>query len=177
MWYPRAGTLGGCTAHNALIFVYPSQTDWNQLADLTADASWRAPAMRKYFQRVENCRHRPFERFWQRLAIDPSRHGWSGWLPTEKAVPEEAIADPQVRRIIAESVSEIVTEFGAPSISRLESLGDPNDWRNVDREEVGDRHRPRPRSRGVERDRRALPPGDGRAPGGRGRATDSRCGP
>jgi choline dehydrogenase-like flavoprotein len=142
VWYPRAGTLGGCTAHNALIFVYPSQTDWNQLADLTGDASWRAPAMRKYFQRIENCRHRPLERFWRRLGIDPSRHGWSGWLPAEKAVPEEAIADPQIRRVIAESVSEIVKEFGAPSINRLESLGDPNDWRNVDREEAGARYTP-----------------------------------
>src|SRR6185437_9383741 len=23
IWYPRAGTLGGCTAHNAMITVYP----------------------------------------------------------------------------------------------------------------------------------------------------------
>ena len=32
--YPRAGTLGGCTAHNAMIFVYPHNADWNQIADL-----------------------------------------------------------------------------------------------------------------------------------------------
>ncbi|MGE3513398.1 MAG: NAD(P)-binding protein, partial [Vicinamibacterales bacterium] len=30
--YPRAGTLGGCTAHNAMIFVYPHNADWNQIA-------------------------------------------------------------------------------------------------------------------------------------------------
>ena len=35
--YPRAGTLGGCTAHNAMIFVYPHNSDWDQLADLTGD--------------------------------------------------------------------------------------------------------------------------------------------
>ena len=34
--YPRAGTLGGCTAHNAMILVYPHNADWNQLADLPA---------------------------------------------------------------------------------------------------------------------------------------------
>jgi choline dehydrogenase-like flavoprotein len=28
VWYPRAGTLGGCTSHNAMIFVYPSNQDW-----------------------------------------------------------------------------------------------------------------------------------------------------
>ena len=44
VWYPRAGTLGGCTAHNAMIFVYPSNTDWDLIADLTGDASWRSPA-------------------------------------------------------------------------------------------------------------------------------------
>ncbi len=38
------------------------------------------------------------------FGLDPSRHGWSGWLPTEKAAPEEAIADDQVRAVIAQSV-------------------------------------------------------------------------
>ena len=30
--YPRAGTLGGCTAHNAMIFVYPHDSDWDGIA-------------------------------------------------------------------------------------------------------------------------------------------------
>ena len=72
VWYPRAGTLGGCTAHNAMILVYPSNSDWDQLADLTGDPSWRSPAMWKYFQRIENCRHRPFERFWHSVVIHPA---------------------------------------------------------------------------------------------------------
>ena len=53
--YPRAGTLGGCTAHNAMILVYPHNADWNQLADLTGDPSWRAEKMRDYFERLEHC--------------------------------------------------------------------------------------------------------------------------
>ena len=51
--YPRAGTLGGCTAHNAMILIYPHNADWNQLADLTGDSSWRAEKMRAYFERIE----------------------------------------------------------------------------------------------------------------------------
>src|SRR5687767_11128045 len=51
--YPRAGTLGGCTAHNAMILVCPHDSDWNQLADLTGDRSWRAEEMWKYFERLE----------------------------------------------------------------------------------------------------------------------------
>ena len=86
VWYPRAGTLGGCTAHNALILTCPSNSDWDQIADLTGDISWRSSAMWKYFQRIENCRYRPVRRFWQKFGIDPSRHGWSGWLSDGKGV-------------------------------------------------------------------------------------------
>ncbi len=35
--YPRAGTLGGCTAHNAMIMVYPHNADWDRIADITGD--------------------------------------------------------------------------------------------------------------------------------------------
>lgn len=46
--YPRAGTLGGCTAHNAMILVYPHNADWDGIAQLTGDPSWNARAMRRY---------------------------------------------------------------------------------------------------------------------------------
>jgi len=36
--YPRAGTLGGCTAHNAMITVYPHNADWDAIEALTGDA-------------------------------------------------------------------------------------------------------------------------------------------
>ena len=37
--YPRSGTLGGCTAHNAMITVYPHNSDWDYIATITGDAS------------------------------------------------------------------------------------------------------------------------------------------
>jgi len=49
--YPRAGTLGGCTAHNALITVYPSNSDWDRIAEITGDDSWNAASMRKYYEK------------------------------------------------------------------------------------------------------------------------------
>src|SRR5271170_5486354 len=85
--YPRAGTLGGCTAHNAMIMVYPHDADWDGIAELTADSSWSADNMRRYFQRLENCHHRPLSRWLSKLGINPTRHGYRGWLHTEKAVP------------------------------------------------------------------------------------------
>ena len=39
--YPRAGTFGGCTTHNALISVTPQESDWKHLQNVTGDASVR----------------------------------------------------------------------------------------------------------------------------------------
>src|SRR5258708_32540168 len=63
--YPRASALGGCTAHNAMIFMYPHDSDWDEIATLAGDRSWSAKNMRRYFHRLENCRHRPL---WRLLA-------------------------------------------------------------------------------------------------------------
>jgi len=52
VWYPRAGTLGGCTEHSYLIDFYPSNSDWDNIAKLTGDPSWNAANMRQYFERV-----------------------------------------------------------------------------------------------------------------------------
>ncbi len=99
--YPRAGTLGGCTAHNAMILMYPHNSDWDMLARLTGDASWGAAAMRRHFVKLENCRHRPVYRWLAKVGIDPTRHGWSGWLRTEQAVPRTAFFDRALLRMIA----------------------------------------------------------------------------
>ena len=105
--YPRASTLGGCTAHNAMILMVPHDSDWNGIAELTGDPSWRAEAMRRYFQRIENCRYRPL---WRLLAgltgglFDPTGHGWRGWLPAEKPLPPRAFADHPLMCVIRNAV-------------------------------------------------------------------------
>ena len=144
--YPRAGTLGGCTAHNAMIMVYPHNEDWDGIAELTRDESWRADRMRAYFERLEDCRHRPLARFFGRLGINPSRHGWGGWLSTEKAVPLAALAgDPDLIQVIQESALRAFAEVGSP-IEALRGLtdsrADPNDWRMVSDRAVGIRYTP-----------------------------------
>src|SRR6185295_16380746 len=40
IFYPRAGALGGCTVHNAMITVCPHNSDWDHIATLTGDPSW-----------------------------------------------------------------------------------------------------------------------------------------
>ena len=85
--YPRTGTLGGCTAHNALIAVYPHQSDFDHIASLTGDNSWSPENMRKYFTRLEKNGY---------LLPGAKGHGEDGWLSTETAPLSLVLEDPQL---------------------------------------------------------------------------------
>jgi choline dehydrogenase len=71
--YPRVGSLGGCTSHNALITILPYNSDWEKIQRITGDASWAPSNMRKYYQRLERSRYLP---------SSVAGHGFSGWLET-----------------------------------------------------------------------------------------------
>lgn len=144
--YPRAGCLGGCTAHNAMITVYPHNADWDEVAEITGDDSWRADNMRKYFERMENCQHRLKYRLLAKLGINPSRHGWNGWHQTEAALPLDALKKD---KILVKSLIDSVKAAKAklPDLfQRLkwfaEGLADPNDWRLVQENATGLRYPP-----------------------------------
>jgi choline dehydrogenase-like flavoprotein len=143
--YPRAGTLGGCTAHNAMILVYPHNADWDGIAQLTGDQSWSADNMRRYFTRLENCHYRPLERALAAVGPNPSRHGWHGWLQSEIAIPKAAVKDFGLVQVLLDSAHEAFDDIGQP-IERLldlvESKADPNDWRLVTENAVGVRYTP-----------------------------------
>ena len=127
--YPRAAALGGCTAHNAMIFMQPHDSDWNHIAQLTGDPSWRASNMRRYARRVEACRHRPVWRALRRIGIDPSGHGWDGWLHTERSVPLGALGDDEMVGMVSDSARTFVRSLPHPLLSALHWLrgsGDPN---------------------------------------------------
>ena len=143
--YPRAGTLGGCTAHNAMILVYPHNADWDGIARMTGDQSWDADNMRRYFMRLENCHYRPLERALAAAGPNPSRHGWHGWLQSEIAIPKAAVRDFGLVQVLLESAHEAFDDIGQP-IERLldlvEAKADPNDWRLVTENAVGVRYTP-----------------------------------
>jgi choline dehydrogenase-like flavoprotein len=144
--YPRAGALGGCTAHNALILVYPHNADWDHIADITGDDSWRAKSMRRYFQRLENCRHRwPYRLLYRLTRWNPTRHGFDGWLSIEKAIPQAALEAGDVIGIVVKSAWREFWEQ-AHWLQRLiwlfKSQGDPNDWRLVKKNAVGPHYAP-----------------------------------
>jgi choline dehydrogenase len=145
IYFPRAGTLGGCTAHNALLFVYPSNSDWNRIAEITEDASWRAGKMRHYFERLENCRYRQVWRLLHKVLpfLNPTRHGFRGWLSTEEADVKLALQDNELFGILKKAALRNL--FGRHWFQRLISVrywlarltaflftaGDPNTWWTV----------------------------------------------
>jgi choline dehydrogenase-like flavoprotein len=144
--YPRAGALGGCTSHNAMILVYPHNQDWDDIADLTGDPSWRAENMRRYFERLEDCRHRPPYRWVKKiLGLNPTRHGFSGWLTTERRDPRLALGDRDMMDMIKGSALKAFKEMGDPLTQvrwSIKSQHDPNDWRLVQSNSFGVRYTP-----------------------------------
>ena len=105
--YPRSSGIGGCTGHFAMIIVRPNDCDWNRIAQITGDSSWRAENMQGYFGRIENClyyaTYRGFLRkallvydalMWlaglinPRWQLDPGGHGYRGWQKTSFIDPE-----------------------------------------------------------------------------------------
>jgi choline dehydrogenase len=145
--YPRAGTLGGCTAHNAMIMVYPHNDDWRFIEELTGDSSWAPKKMRKYFQRLENCHHRTIWRWLYNLTrINPTRHGFRGWLNTEVAIPKAAVEDEDIDKFLINTIAACEDTIGTPLVERLRwtilGKGDPNDWRLVEGNSTGIRYPP-----------------------------------
>ena len=71
IYYPRTGTLGGCGNHNAMNLALPPDADWDIIANLTGDDSWRPDRMRAYYEQIEHSDY---------VAAGTPGHGFDGWL-------------------------------------------------------------------------------------------------
>ncbi|HYO91802.1 MAG TPA: GMC family oxidoreductase N-terminal domain-containing protein, partial [Pyrinomonadaceae bacterium] len=148
VWYPRAGALGGCTTHNAMITVTPQDCDWDYIAKITGDDSWRAENMHRYFSRLEDCHYRPrpgslkyileglrwsvyallkFRKDWRDWSHG---HGFSGWLKTSEADPRLVLKDWAIVNLLKKALKvSLKSRLGNPVVSLFTKL-DPNDLRN-----------------------------------------------
>jgi choline dehydrogenase len=148
VFYPRAGTLGGCTAHNAMITVIPQQSDWDGIAAMTGDDSWRSGKMRGYFERLERCTYvgkradSEFIRIWNDVRSlllkllgkkdvpNPGKHGLNGWLST--SAPDFLIGvEDRELMVMTMLAAETAGGFGSilakTGFMRLLGSMDPND--------------------------------------------------
>jgi choline dehydrogenase len=154
IWYPRAGTLGGCTAHNAMITVTPQNCDWDYIAELTGDASWRAENMNRYFTRLENCHYVPKPGslkyylkglFWSAVGLWHGRkdwrdwrhgHGFDGWLTTGEADPRLVSKDWKIVFLLAKALRRTLKGRLGNALLSIVTRLDPNDQRsNIDMRE------------------------------------------
>ena len=162
--YPRCGTVGGCTAHNAMITIYPHTSDWERLAEATQDPSWGPEPMRRYFERVERCtytnrwgQYTPnpilalLAMLWVRLLAvlyrligrrppdprNPGRHGFNGWLTTSSADPSLLFEDPQLIGLVLVAVKAALFGRIGRLFKGVMTAFDPNDWRNVRKNREG----------------------------------------
>ncbi len=135
VFYPRATGLGGCTIHNAMIFMYPDNSDWDHLANITSDKSWNSTNMRRYFQRMEANQYyqkpRVTRSIWSRLNLE--RMGFNGWMATEQTSPKILLKDKKFLKIFFSAlkeeglINEIADVLGEGKNIKL----DPNTWSYV----------------------------------------------
>ncbi|EMT74434.1 Choline dehydrogenase [Fusarium odoratissimum] len=94
--YPRAGTLGGCTRHNALITIAAHDSDWSYIASLTGDDSWSPDNMRSYFEKLEKNMYLPSSII---------GHGFNGWLGTSLTSLSLVVEDQKLLSLIISAAS------------------------------------------------------------------------
>lgn len=111
--YPRAGTLGGCVTHNALIWITPHASDWDNIATITGDYSWSADNMTQYLNKVYE------------------------WLPTEPTDPTILLEDLKLTQHLAGGAA--VMGVGPDPLNAVTGLAgtllvDPNSQTNPARD-------------------------------------------
>jgi choline dehydrogenase len=181
IFYPRAGTLGGCTAHYAMIFVAPHNSDWEHIEQMTGDRSWAPRRMRRYFERIEDCGY--VDEPWTGL-LNFARHGYRGWLPTSISDPALLFRDGVLTQLVIAAlqtcidngvwgikslrsrIGSLIASFSRPGGWRgslplrllhwVEDLLDPNDWDRVKRNLEGPAFVPLAVGSGVRRGTREL---------------------
>ncbi|WP_412075180.1 GMC family oxidoreductase (plasmid) [Streptomyces xanthophaeus] len=108
--YPRSATLGGCTAHNAAILMYPEHSDWAYIRDLTGDAGWDPKTM--------------WDTHWRKVL---------SWQPAERPSPVLALRDAFLDKLSLAAATEPLPAGNVASAFDL----DVNSKSNVDRSAQG----------------------------------------
>ncbi|HET7435487.1 MAG TPA: GMC family oxidoreductase [Thermoanaerobaculia bacterium] len=124
VFYPRAGALGGCTTHHAMITIYGHAEDWQRIVDATGDQSWNPDTMRGYFERIERC---GYVKNPGAGNPNPTRHGYNGWLSTTGPDLKLAFGDPA---LLETTLDAVVAAWKAGLSGPLPDFlpKDPNSW-------------------------------------------------
>lgn len=134
IFYPRAAAIGGCTAHNAMITMYNDNSDWEYIQKLAQSYeasyakpdSWDPSNMRSFFELLERNRYKSrmlSDNIITKALLRDSRHGYDGWLATDKASYRLALY-PEFANLIRKALGEGGLASGV-------FLNDPNNYAYV----------------------------------------------
>lgn len=105
IYYPRTGALGGCSRHNALFSMQPYDMDWDDMAALTGDDTYKSDNMRQYLTRITDVAYEPHS----------ADAGTGGWYPMQVTSLLTAATDLKIVSVLAAAC----TAFGKTLISEV----------------------------------------------------------
>lgn len=105
IYYPRTGALGGCSRHNALFSMQPYDMDWDDMAELTGDDTYKSANMRQYMTRITDVAYEPHS----------ADAGQKGWYPMQVTSLMTAATDLKIVSVLAAAC----TAFGKSLISEV----------------------------------------------------------
>ncbi|KAL1382785.1 hypothetical protein HDK64DRAFT_295158 [Phyllosticta capitalensis] len=113
--YPRAGTLGGCSRHNAIVTIRAFDSDWEAVADLTGDSSWSGSTFQRLFENIEKCEYLP---------NSVVGHGFNGWLYTSLTSLLTAVSDLKVVSVILSAGSAMGIDIAGTLVGTVTGLAE-----------------------------------------------------
>jgi choline dehydrogenase len=101
VYYPRGATLGGSAIVNAMASVLPNDADWNKMAELTGDSSWRAERMREIFVKIE-------KNLYLRANESRAGHGFDGFVPLGQGDSSYYLQEPGRLALLSHIAADLV---------------------------------------------------------------------
>ncbi|KAH8889079.1 alcohol oxidase, partial [Thozetella sp. PMI_491] len=98
IYYPRGATVGGSSQVNAMNLAIPSDDEWNRIAELTGDDSWRSENTRQYFVELERNLYLP---------EGTPGHGFDGFVSSTHNNITYPLNMPGVKRVLAETTRRL----------------------------------------------------------------------
>ncbi|TRX91714.1 hypothetical protein FHL15_007496 [Xylaria flabelliformis] len=97
IFYPRGASVGGSSQANAMNFILPPDNNWEYIAELTGDDSWRAQNMRDYFIQLERNLYTNGE--------EPG-HGYNGYISSNMNNISYVLNRPGFVDMVSSSIQE-----------------------------------------------------------------------
>ncbi|KAF9478102.1 putative choline dehydrogenase [Pholiota conissans] len=114
IYYPRTGTLGGCAMHNAMVMIYPAESDWDNIANITGDDSWSAANMRQFWVKLENNQYL--------VPGTAPGHGFGGWLDISLTDLRLVLKDTKVLSLVQGAASALGMGLLGSLLTTVEGL-------------------------------------------------------